>query len=552
MAQRWPPAWPLMAFLGFAALALFVYRDALHGPFVSDDVGYIAANPYTASLTAANVVAMLDPLGDARLHTANYAPVHLLLHALERQIFADGVLGYHLVGLLLHAANAALLSALLAASGVPRGWALGGGLLFAVHPANVEAVAWISQRKTHGALTFCLAALLAWRRHPGAATALFGLGLLTKASAACALPMAAAFSWVRRDGRRHGVWLGIWAGLLVLYAIPQVGAIRHLGGVEVEAFGDPWVHLRTVAAVGARYLAMAATGYGVSAFQEPAPATSWLDPWWLAALPAGALLGWRTLWSLRRRREEAAWWIGAAAAFVPVSQLFPFLNPVADRYLYFILPGLLGGTLLAAFATRRRAAPGRSARSLLALAACSLALVFAVQASARARLWQNETYLLLDAARHYPDGSTAHYLRARSAAREGDAARAAAALRLAAERGLDTWEAILGDPAFAGIRGDPAFLAVIREVAGRWLEIAARRGYATQPALLAAARAHIVREEYAEAESALEAALRAGGPQRERVGAELARLRAHLARDAGPAASGGGKGGGHGGPPPDP
>ena len=532
MAQRWPAAWPLIAFLGFAALALFVYREALHGPFVSDDFGYISANPYTASLSAANVAAILDPRSDAKLHTANYAPVHLLLHALERQSFADRVLGYHLIGVLLHAANAALLAALLAASGLPRAWALWGGLLFVVHPANVEAVAWISQRKTHVALALTFAALLAWRRHEAGATALFALGLLAKASAACALPMAAAFTWVRGGGRREWIWLGAWAGILILYAIPQLAAIGHIGGVEVAAFADPWVQLRTLAAVGTRYLVMAATGYGVSAYQEPAPALSWLDPWWLTALPAGAFLAWRALQALRERREEAAWWIGAAAAFAPVSQIFPFLNPVADRYLYFILPGLLGGTLLALAGSRRmRALP----RSSLALAAAALAVVFGVQAAARARLWQNETFLYLDAATHYPDGSTAHYLRARRAAGEGDVAAAVAALRLASERGIDTWSAILGDPAFAGIRGEPAFVAVIREIAGRWLEVAEQRRYASQPELRAVAQARMFREEYAEAEAALEAALRADGLQRDLVRAELERLRAHVARSIGAA-----------------
>ncbi len=530
MAQRGPTPWPFLAFLGFAALALLVYRAALHGPLVSDDFGYISANPYTASLSAENLAAILDPRGEARLYTANYAPLHLLLHALERQIFADAVLGYHLVNVALHAANAALLSALLAASGLPRAWALWGGALFALHPANVEAVAWISQLKTNGALALTLTALLAWRRRPALATVFFGLALLTKASAAQALPMAAAFTWARRGGRREWAWLGVWAGLLGLYAIPQLDAIGRIGGVEVAAYADPWVQLRTIAAVGARYLVMAASGYGVSAFQEPAPAHSWLDPWWLLALPLGGLLFWRTLWALRRRREEAAWWIGAAAAFAPVSQLFPFLNPVADRYLYFILPGLLGGTLLALRDVRGLRAPGGLPLRVAAVGAAGLALCFASQASARARLWQNENLLLVDAARHYPDGATAHFLAARRAAREGDVEAAVGRLRRAADRGLDTWRAILGDPGFAGIRDAPAFRAVIRDIAGRWLAVAERRGYATQPELRAVAQAHIVREELAQAEVALEAALRAGGLQQELVRAELARLRAQRAR----------------------
>jgi hypothetical protein len=69
---------------------------------------------------------------------------------------------------------------------------------------------------------------------------------------------------------------------------------------------DPWVRLRSAFELVARYLAMAATSYGVSAFQEPEPAVSLLGPWWLAGVAAVAALGVRALLALRGGREEAA------------------------------------------------------------------------------------------------------------------------------------------------------------------------------------------------------------------------------------------------------
>jgi hypothetical protein len=199
----------------------------------------------------------------------------------------------------------------------------------------VEAVAWIFQLKTIAALALATGALLAQPRRPWLGTLLFALALLTKAAALFALPVAAVFAWIARDPhdgfRAHWRWLGLWALVLVLYASPQFFAFERLG--QVDGLGsDGWAGLRTLAAIGARYLAMAATSYGTAAFHEPPRALSWLDPWWLAGLAAGALLAVRC--SSRRFAAARSGLVGVAAACAPISQIFPFLYPMADRYLY--------------------------------------------------------------------------------------------------------------------------------------------------------------------------------------------------------------------------
>jgi tetratricopeptide (TPR) repeat protein len=530
----WPAWWPLAALAVFGLVATSLYRDALSGPFLSDDIAYLVTHPYTAPLSLRNVWEILDPWGPAKLYAANYAPVHLLLTAVERHIFADALLGYHLVNVWIHAANAVLLIAWLRGAGIPAIAAAWAGLFFLVHPANVEAVAWASQLKTNASLTFALGSLLALRRAPLVSASLFALSLLTKASGLFALPTAAAWLWATpAASRRDWAWLAGWVAIAGLYAIPQFGSFAHLGQVEVEAYADAWVHTRSVAAVGARYLVMAPTAIGVSAWQDPDPARSWLDPWWLASLPLLALLGWRLVAGLRARRLEAAFWTSAAAAFAPVSQVFPFATPVADRYLYFILPGLLGGSLLwgRTALERWRRAGGASDPRALAVVALALAWIVALgwQTAGRAGIWQSETRLLLDAARNYPEGGTAQILRARSAAQLGDVETAVAALRIAVDRGLDRFTALEQDPGLAPIRDAPEFRALIREMAGGWIALAKRRGYSTQPELRFMAIAHATRGEYAEAVRALEAALAAGGPQDPLIRSELEAARARLA-----------------------
>jgi hypothetical protein len=519
----------LVLFGAFALLLLAVYAPALSGPFVSDDRYYVLTNPYIQTLTVDEIAEILDPRSPVKFYTTNYAPVHVLLHGLERQLFGDAVTPYHVVNVLLHAAAATLLAALLLSTGIPLAASVLGALLFALHPAQVEAVAWISQLKSVAALVLALAALLAQRDHPGRAALLFGVALLTKASAAFALPMAAALTWSRRGGpgagTRHWAWLGVWTVGFALYAIPESETFRHVSAAPPPEFADPFLHARTVAAIGARYLAMAATSYGIAAWQNP-PLASLLDPWWLAALPLGALLAWRALYTLSRGRAEAGWWIGAAAAFAPVSQLFPFLYGMADRYLYFVLPGLIGGTLAWGHSLWARRQPGSSAwaRPLL-VASLLIAAFFAWRSWERAALWRDETLLIADAARHRPDGAWGRFLEARSAARAGDATAAAAAMRAAAQRGVDPL-VFANEAGFQAVWREPAVRIAMRDVTRRWIAERVERGWSTQPELRSLAHAHLLLGEYARAAEQLERAIRAGGPLEPELRREIEMLRA--------------------------
>ena len=174
----------LVAFVCLAGISLWIYRAALTGPFISDYHLYIANNPFVTAPGWASLQAFLDPTGPGRLYSVgNYAPAHMATHMLEWIAFGNATTGYHVVNLLVHALNATLLAALLAGAGVPASAALMASAVFALHPANVEAVAWISQLKSVLALAFSFAALMAFRRRPRASAIPFALALLTKATA---------------------------------------------------------------------------------------------------------------------------------------------------------------------------------------------------------------------------------------------------------------------------------------------------------------------------------------------------------------------------------
>jgi hypothetical protein len=534
-AQR-PGVYVALA-LGYAAIALAVLWPALHGDFVSDDIGYIVGNPWIHTLSALNLRAILDPTGPAAAHTANYAPIHLLLHGLFWQLFGANPFGHHVVNVLFHAVASTLLVALFARAGVPFVAAALGGALFLLHPANVEAVAWVSQSKTIVALALASAALLLEPRRPIVATIVFALALLTKIQAAFAIPVVGiaisigAPAGARSRGARVAV-LGVWIALLVLALLPEMLAFERLGHVELATPVAPVERVRTIAAFAGRYLVMATTSLGVSAFHQPELPASWSDPWCLVGLFGIAAMAARALIVLARRSPEAEFWAWTVGGFGPVSQLLPFLYPIADRYLYCILPGLIGAGLvairapLAQLVQTPRSLPSRAAL----LAAVVLLGASGWRSFERAGIWRSEGTLVRDAALHYPRGISAQLLRAQSAARGGDVASAIAALRGASARGYDRFIDLEREPLYEALRKDARFRAVIAEIAGVWIGHVAARSNLTAPELRMLGHAHAARGEWEPASARLEEAAARGGPGSEGIRVDLAEVRGRKAR----------------------
>ena len=525
--------WRTWLVLGVAAsgAAFFLYAGALDGQFISDDINHVPNNPHIQQLDGAHVLALLDPSGQPARATSNYAPVHLLIHAVQFQLFGLSTRGYHVTNVLLHVGVSLLLAGFYLSSGIPRLAALLLGALFLVHPANVESVAWIFQVKSLVALGLSVAALLVFPKRPLAAGALFALGLLAKISALYALPVAAVRLFVRRAPRRDWAWLGLWLGLAVVCSAAEFPLFQRTGEAPSSyVILDPVERARSMVAIAGRYLVVAATSFGVSPTHEPAPASSFADPWWLFGLAALATIAARAFVALRRRSEEAVYWVWAGAAYAPVCQVFAFIYPMADRYLYFILPGLLGAgyfvvdDAVQALSARRHV----PARRLLAGAAgvvLAAGVAFAVHTSRQAFVWRSEAHVMRDAARSYPDGIGGVFLRARSAASTGDWPGAIAALDQLADRGYAVFVAVDREPAFAPIRGSEEYQRVYRRIASNWIRSTPVAPNASPAELRAMGFVHWIVGDYDEAERYYLQALDAGGPDADFIRSEWDTLR---------------------------
>src|SRR6476620_11399054 len=140
--------------VALAAVTIFAYRPVWHGGFLWDDDAYIINNEL---LTA--------PHGWQRIwfsldSPSQYFPLTYTTFRIEHALWGLNTTGYHWVNLLLHVANALLVWAVLARLGVPGAWLA--AAIFALHPVQVESVAWITERKNVLMGFFFLLTLVAW------------------------------------------------------------------------------------------------------------------------------------------------------------------------------------------------------------------------------------------------------------------------------------------------------------------------------------------------------------------------------------------------------
>lgn len=153
--------------LALIAAVCAAYCPVIHNGFVRyDDNTYITNNPHvTAGLTWATV-----EWAFTSYYEANWHPLTWLSHALDCDLFGLDPVGPHCVNVILHAANAVLLFLLLQGATGFRWRSLMVAALFALHPINVESVAWAAERKNVLSMTFFLFAFHAYdwyTRAPG-------------------------------------------------------------------------------------------------------------------------------------------------------------------------------------------------------------------------------------------------------------------------------------------------------------------------------------------------------------------------------------------------
>ena len=367
-----PTGW--IAALLAIAVAL-AYLPVLAAGFIWDDDMYVVEN-----------TTLRDLSGLARIWftpgaTPQYYPAVFTSFWVEHHLWGLHPTGYHVVNVACHAAGAILLAVFLGRLAVQRAWTT--AWVFALHPVQVESVAWITERKN--VLSFPLALLagilllpllrlddaarpdaahdtpprFSWGRY-AAALALFALALLAK-SVVCSLPAVLLLvAWWKR-GRIESRDLLV---LGPLFAIGLAAGLHtaHLERGHVGASGDgfafSWADRVLIAGRAVVFYAWCLVWPRGLLFNYPRwtidPAAAW--QWCFPVAVAGVLAA-----TFATRRWLGRGPFAACAAYVGI--LFPalgFLNVwpfvysfVADHFQYHASPALLAVLVASASSAAR-------------------------------------------------------------------------------------------------------------------------------------------------------------------------------------------------------
>jgi len=433
-----PPSSSRTLFIPLSLILLTVavfWRVGQHEFILYDDPDYVTGNVHVQRGLTADGLAWA--FGHVRGDFTYWHPLTWVSHMIDCQLFGLRPGPHHLVSLFLHAANVVLLfsifrrmtgslwpSAVLAA-------------LWALHPLQVETVAWVTERKNLLSAMFWLLTMGAYLRYVekpsvGRYACVFlgmGLGLMTKpvlVTLPCTLLLldfwplgrwrqfgrTSAPSWDEQKTTAFPQYSWLWlvaekvpllllsaaSAILTLVAHKQLGLI--ISGAQLP--------------LGAR-IAGAAVGYGAYVIKTLVPAglaVFYPHPgnWPAWQVVAGGVLVFGILGVALHQARRAPWllvgWCWMLGVLVPTIGIVQAGDQsAADRFMYLPLVGFLlvlvwGGRALLVWI-------GAGPRTIMAVAA-GLVFVYAVASSVQLRHWRNTRSLFEHALRVTSNNHLAH------------------------------------------------------------------------------------------------------------------------------------------------
>lgn len=409
-----------------AAVSFAVYAKALGAGFVYDDNMLVLQNGWIRDFSHIGTIFTSEMWEFGTERSNYYRPLMHLLYALDYRMFGLEPWGYHLVNVLLHCAVTVAvfftITELLKQAGSEAGLLppFLGAALFAVHPVNTEAVAWVACQPEVAFTLLYLLSFLAyiraraddgWRAGFLLSGALFFPAMLFKETALTLPLLVAGYEYVYWGGwaalrpsiKRH---LPIAAAMFAYMAL----RINALGGIT--AFDKPGVlggyeYAINLPVYIAYYFQRLALPFDLNLSHVFHPVGSALSAKaaasYIVAAAFIALLA-RSGW-----RRRPILFLGLLVILLPLLPVV-YTSKIAgektfyERYLYL---STFGYAMLAAMPFGV-AGPGDRRRKGVSLAAAAVIVMFSVCTVERNGEWRDELSFWLDASRKSPDAVVPH------------------------------------------------------------------------------------------------------------------------------------------------
>ncbi|MHC4876094.1 MAG: hypothetical protein ACYTGL_06315 [Planctomycetota bacterium] len=318
-------------------LVVAVYWPVHAYEFVNwDDPWYVVDNPYLRSWHPSNLWDIAT-----QVINRNYSPVVIYSLLVEYSLFGLEPAGYHLVNVGLHALNACLVFVLVRQVSGSHTIGLWTAAVFAVHPVQIEAVAWVSSIKGLLVSAFILGHLICWLRPERTGRqeflglVFFVLALFSKALTVVVPAIVLSYDvLVCRKKFSEALARQFVPGMLSVWMLATtMGAqASSLGGTRAHLELNKLEIIAVDAVILSKYVAHSLLPVGLSVMYDPpihgiglfiaATALCWMAAGWLA-------------WSVRQSHPlitfAAVNWL---LLLLPVLNLTPITTLINDRYLY--------------------------------------------------------------------------------------------------------------------------------------------------------------------------------------------------------------------------
>jgi len=438
----------------FALLLLVAlpYLAGLRNGFVYDDHGSIEENAFLQNSANVKQVLTLQVLRDEHVLDGQ-RPVVVLSYFLDRAAWGLKPFGYHLTNLLLHLATVLslfLLLRLLHSSCLP----FFAALLFGLHPVLTEAVQCPAFREDLLIGLFGLLYLVAnFARGPVWPVLLQALALalaLGSKESAIVLPALLVWMWICIPAARPAprTAIAMFSVSVTLVAAYMMNSFMQR---PLQAAGGVWnglslqfpANLLTAPSLFHEYVRLLIWPHPLCVDRIIEPVLRLSEFRFVKGAFAMGLWAFLSL-ALVRRAPLVAFGMGwMLILFAPVSNLAPLFNPMAERYLYFMVPGFV---LVAVFLLLRTKASQVILPMITALYIAMLML--------RLADWRNDVALWTSTLEVEPSSARAHTWLGLDLKHQGQLQEAAAHFERANELNPHDTTALVNLAVMYGQKGD--------------------------------------------------------------------------------------------------